>query len=438
MWQTRRRARRDVERRCQRLGGSVRRTPAPGTWVSVPRQCHRRAVRVTTTMACVSFRRGAALAAGSDLGVSAANTAVLWVLTGLAVVLTAAAATAPSTFEGRGAMAFVVVGDGRHRGRRDRGVVDETLAIMGCSLFLFVGVFAGPARGRAAFIAHVVISASCLVVVAARPIPCGRTTILLSLATWLALGVPLAVRALCGVISARRARQLAFTDPTRARRICAGLERNFVSLRASRAGVGLAVAVVIADIDRFKTVNDVHGHAVGDAVIGEAARLLFDIRCRGDGCRPARRRGFHRLVAGDPGDLRYRVHALPTVPRASAAPGHESVGAAWCTTDAESTDALGVRTVRQTRRCTRRRPTAGTPASAGSDPQRFPPPRRGKPMRHDRTRTDTDLESGGGVTPGSTRPREGPRPGLSAPEPRCPPSAVHDRRRHDRPSWSCS
>ncbi len=33
-------------------------------------------------------------------------------------------------------------------------------------------------------------------------------------------------------------------------------------------------AVVIADLDHFKKVNDVHGHAAGDAVLVEAARLL--------------------------------------------------------------------------------------------------------------------------------------------------------------------
>jgi diguanylate cyclase (GGDEF)-like protein len=42
--------------------------------------------------------------------------------------------------------------------------------------------------------------------------------------------------------------------------------------RARRAGESLAVAFL--DVDRFKTINDTHGHAVGDAVLVEFARRL--------------------------------------------------------------------------------------------------------------------------------------------------------------------
>ena len=47
--------------------------------------------------------------------------------------------------------------------------------------------------------------------------------------------------------------------------------------QAARRGTGLAVAVV--DIDRFKAINDLHGHLAGDAVLqGVASRLQRCVR----------------------------------------------------------------------------------------------------------------------------------------------------------------
>lgn len=54
------------------------------------------------------------------------------------------------------------------------------------------------------------------------------------------------------------------------RAILEHLQRELYRMRRE----GGSVAVVLADLDHFKSVNDVHGHAAGDAVLQEAARRL--------------------------------------------------------------------------------------------------------------------------------------------------------------------
>ena len=50
--------------------------------------------------------------------------------------------------------------------------------------------------------------------------------------------------------------------------------------RGARGSVGYAVLIV--DLDRFKPVNDVHGHAAGDDVLREIATRLGRLARKGD------------------------------------------------------------------------------------------------------------------------------------------------------------
>ena len=53
-------------------------------------------------------------------------------------------------------------------------------------------------------------------------------------------------------------------------------EMSIASRVAELAGYGRRFGLLIADIDRFKVVNDRHGHAVGDAALRTVARTLLE------------------------------------------------------------------------------------------------------------------------------------------------------------------
>ncbi|MDK9694837.1 MAG: GGDEF domain-containing protein [Siculibacillus sp.] len=75
--------------------------------------------------------------------------------------------------------------------------------------------------------------------------------------------------------STRALRDLAATDQQ------TGLlnNRSFVTTVSERLATGRHVALLVGDLDRFKLINDFHGHLVGDEVIarvGEVLRDMFD------------------------------------------------------------------------------------------------------------------------------------------------------------------
>lgn len=74
---------------------------------------------------------------------------------------------------------------------------------------------------------------------------------------------------------------------------------------ASRSGHGLAVMMI--DIDRFKGINDTHGHAVGDKVLAQIGKLIRASARRDD--HVSRIGGEEFLVICHNADLRATVHA---------------------------------------------------------------------------------------------------------------------------------
>lgn len=53
--------------------------------------------------------------------------------------------------------------------------------------------------------------------------------------------------------------------------------RSFVATVEDRLGAGHRLALIIGDLDRFKSINDLHGHLVGDEVIARAGEVLRDL-----------------------------------------------------------------------------------------------------------------------------------------------------------------
>jgi diguanylate cyclase (GGDEF)-like protein len=79
-----------------------------------------------------------------------------------------------------------------------------------------------------------------------------------------------------------RIAEQAVTDPLTGVRNRRGFTEAGVAAIARAARAGLPVAVVALDLDRFKAVNDTHGHAAGDAVLRDTAGALLSELRAGD------------------------------------------------------------------------------------------------------------------------------------------------------------
>nr|WP_246429591.1 EAL domain-containing protein [Prosthecomicrobium pneumaticum] len=126
-----------------------------------------------------------------------------------------------------------------------------------------------------------------------------------------------------------------------------------VELQAAVArslGEGISYAVMLLDLDRFKPVNDIQGHAVGDTVLCEVARRLREIVRREDTVARLGGDEFAVVAAADGGDPREGVMRLasrliaairePIAIGDGAVEVGASIGIAWCPADGRDAESL--------------------------------------------------------------------------------------------------
>ena len=101
---------------------------------------------------------------------------------------------------------------------------------------------------------------------------------------WYAVTMTIAMSLRMGALRRQRdrlrllAERDALTDLPNRRAMAATLPRRIDEARAH----GRPIAVLFVDIDRFKVINDTHGHAVGDEVLAEVARRMTSVLRGGD------------------------------------------------------------------------------------------------------------------------------------------------------------
>ena len=112
------------------------------------------------------------------------------------------------------------------------------------------------------------------------------------------------------------------TDPLSGLLNRRGFEAKASQLLERCAKGNLPVALVVADLDQFKALNDRHGHAAGDKVIVEFASRLRMAAGDARRCRQAGRRGVRRRAAAcRSGAARLLAEAVRAVFSAEAVDG---------------------------------------------------------------------------------------------------------------------
>ena len=82
------------------------------------------------------------------------------------------------------------------------------------------------------------------------------------------------------------------------------LEPRFAEIAEQAALTDQPVSVVLADLDHFKSINDEHGHGVGDAVLRDVAYAMRRSAAHVRAALPPRRRGVRAAAPGRGGGRR--------------------------------------------------------------------------------------------------------------------------------------
>ncbi|PQM28616.1 GGDEF domain-containing protein [Sphingopyxis lindanitolerans] len=160
----------------------------------------------------------------------------------------------------------------------------------------------------------------------------GSKIMVLLAATWQALWLSASATRRLALLRVERdraraseafAQQLARRDPLTGLLNRRGFVESVTPLLDRAHADDLAAALLVVDIDRFKSINDVHGHDIGDAVLCEVARRIE--RWEGPMCTVARLGGeeFGLLTVGMEGLVLARF--AESVRRGIAACDHRAV-----------------------------------------------------------------------------------------------------------------
>ncbi|MGV8875291.1 MAG: diguanylate cyclase [Rhodococcus sp. (in: high G+C Gram-positive bacteria)] len=234
--------------------------------------------RVTRWVMAVLTLNYGALAVVSLFSVDTSRSVVAigWKAVMLVMVVVVAAAWITRPFPGRlGVVAFAVFADlGTASAILINPIVD---AILTCALFAVIGTFCTFFLSPRWLMAHLMFAMACTLASAAATYRTGdvdlaslifRTNVVLIAIA----GVPLTSHLLVTTLTDDARSSL--LDPLTGLLNRRGLDAAIDDVWLLGREHGRCLAVLVVDIDRFKTVNDEHGHEEGDAVIVRIAERL--------------------------------------------------------------------------------------------------------------------------------------------------------------------